>query len=97
MKKCLHGPHFSNVFFCLVLKFSGRLSLLGTAGKDAVSAEVGLALCLRVRSVAATCLHHHAFVMPHHHLPVLVVEHGQRSQACRYTGRTRDAVGLVQL
>lgn len=51
------------------------------------------ALC----SVAATLLHHHVLVMLHDHLPVLVVQHGERSQAGGNTGQTRHRVRAVQL
>lgn len=51
-------------------------------------------MCL---SVAATVLHHHVLVMPHHHLPVLVVQHGKRGQAGRHAGHTRHFVWMVKL
>lgn len=48
-------------------------------------------------SVAAALLHHHVLVMPHDHLAVLIVEHGERSQAGGDTGQARHRVWVVQL
>lgn len=94
----MHCPHFYIGSLLSAEVFWQSLVVGGRACKDAVSAEVDLAQCfLSVRSVAATCLCHHTLVMPHYHLPVLIVEHGERSQLCRYAGWTRDTVRLVQL
>lgn len=61
---------------------------------SAIFSQSGLALCAAVvelvslvpaasawLSVATALLHHHVLVMPHDHLAVLKVEHGERSQA----------------
>lgn len=58
-----------------------------------------LALCVSVEllSVAAALLHQHVLVMPHDHLAVLKVEHGEWSQAGGDAGQTRHRVGTVQL
>lgn len=46
--------------------------------------------------MAATLLHHHVFMMPHNHLPVLIVQHGKWSQAGWHAGHTRDFVWVVK-
>lgn len=47
-------------------------------------------------SVASTLLHHHVLVVPHDHLAVLVVQHGERGQAGRNAGQTRNFVRVVK-
>lgn len=46
--------------------------------------------------MAAALLHYHVLVMPHDHLPILEVQHGQRRQACGHTGQTWHLVWVVK-